>query len=174
MKKILFALAVLGGTALSSIAQTASTSSSPKTEGGKFSIGLEGGLPVGDVSNGFNAVVGGSLKYEFPTATNTYFTISGGYSAFLTKAVLKNLGAQSSVGFVPLKAGIKGYVSDGVFLEGQLGVVFSTENNGGHAFVYSPGLGYTFSGGFEAGVRYEGWANNGTVSQVALRLAYRL
>ena len=60
------------------------------------------------------------------------------------------------------------------FLEGQLGVVFSTESGGGSAFAYAPGIGYTFDGGFEAGVRYEGWPKDGfTTSQIGFRLAYR-
>jgi len=168
MRKFLLALVVLGGTALSGMAQTGSSSTD-----GKFSIGLDAGLPVGNTSIVFSTVIGGSLKYEAPILTNTFATFSAGYSAFLTKSVWKNLGVPASAGFIPLKAGIKTYPTEGIFLEGQLGVVFSTESNGGHAFVYSPGVGYTFSSGFEAGIRYEGWSNNGTTSQVALRLAYR-
>ena len=171
MKKFLFALVVLAGTALNSIAQTGSASGQSNT--GKLSIGLDAGLPVGDASTVFGSVIGGSLKFEQPIATNAYFTISAGYSAFLTKSRFKDLGAQSSFGFVPLKAGLKYYTETGLFVEGQLGVVFSTESGGSSAFVYSPGVGYTFTSGFELGIRYEGWSKNSTTSQAALRASVR-
>jgi hypothetical protein len=47
------------------------------------------------------------------------------------------------------------------------------QDGGGTAFLYAPGIGYMLDGGFEAGVRYEGWSkSDGTISQIALRLAY--
>lgn len=171
MKKLLLTLVVAAGVTVSSFGQTSSTTS--VTGGGKFSIGLETGLPVGDGSEATSFIIGGSLKYEVPTVTNTFFTISGGYNAFLVKSEWKALGAPSSVNFVPFKAGIKYYAQDGLFLEAQAGIVFSTEKDGGSAFVYSPGIGYTF-GTFEAGVRYEGWPKDGaTTGQISLRLAAR-
>jgi hypothetical protein len=170
MKKFLLTSALFIFVALKSFAQTTASTNG----GGKFSIGIEAGVPVGDASDGFNAVIGGSVKYELPMAAKTYFTLSAGYSAFLTKGDLTAIGVPSSFGFVPLKAGIKYYSSDGFFLEGQAGIVFSTEEGGGSAFVYAPGIGYTFNGGFEMGVRYEGWPKDGgTTSQIGLRLAYR-
>lgn len=171
MKKVLFIFALLGAAVVSSFAQT--TSASTAHQSGKFSVGFEGGLPIGNASDAFNAVIGGSIKYEFNTFTNTYLTISAGYNAFFTKSFLRDLGVKSSTGFIPVKAGIKYYSSDGFFVEGESGIVFSTESGGGHAFVYSPGIGYAFNGGFEAGIRYEGWVNVGTIGQVSLRLAHR-
>ncbi|SHM47854.1 hypothetical protein [Mucilaginibacter sp. OK098] len=169
MKKVLLALFMLGVTACSSFAQTG------KSESGKFSIGVDAGIPVGNGSNVYNFAIGGSLKYDLPIATATYFTISAGYESFMVKSALKNsgLGFPSSSGFIPLKAGLKYYFNgEGFFGEAQLGAAFSTQSGGGTAFAYAPGIGYTFDGGFEAGVRYEAWSHNGTLSQVALRIAY--
>jgi hypothetical protein len=174
MKKLLFAFAVFAGPTLSGFAQTTTSTSSSAKEGGKFSIGLEAGLPVGDVATAlYSTVIGGSLKYEIPTSTSTYLTLNAGYNAFLTKSYLKDLGAPSSSGFVPLKAGIKGYTGGGFFLEGQAGVVFSTDSGGGKSFAWSAGFGYTFKGGFEAGLHYEDWTNTPAVGQAGLRIAYR-
>ncbi|HEY8782997.1 MAG TPA: hypothetical protein VIM16_15330 [Mucilaginibacter sp.] len=171
-KLILLAIIVLVGTKLDNFAQT--TSSSPAKEGGKFSIGLEAGLPAGDATNNYCTVAGGSLKYELPTAANTYFTISAGYSAFHTKSDLKNLGYLSAYDFFPVKAGIKYYADDGSFLEGQSGIVFRPESDGGgRLFVWAPGIGYSFGDGFEAGARYESWSNSAAIGQIALRLSAR-
>jgi hypothetical protein len=164
MKKVLLLLTVICGLSVSSFAQS--------SNGGKFSVGLEAGLPLGDAHQVYKAIIGGSLKYEHPVATNTFVTLSAGYNSFLTKSEWKPF-LGSSNGAIPVKAGLKYYFNEGFFGEGQLGAAFSTENGGGTAFVYAPGIGYTFGGGFEAGVRYEGWSNNGTISQAGLRLAYR-
>ncbi|HEY8927712.1 MAG TPA: outer membrane beta-barrel protein [Mucilaginibacter sp.] len=169
MKKILLALFVLGVTACSSFAQTKSS------DVARFSIGVDPGIPVGDASNAYNFAIGGSLKYDIPISTGTFFNLSAGYTAFLTKSVLKQAGFKSSYGYIPLKAGIKYYFNgQGFYGEAQLGATFSTESGGGTAFAYAPGFGYTVDGGFDIGVRYEGWSHDGTVSQIALRISYNI
>jgi hypothetical protein len=170
MRKILLIAVLIVSAATASFAQTSKSSSST----GKFSIGAEAGLPVGDASDFYSFVIGASFKYEYPVAQSLYVTGSLGYNAFLTKSEFKDAGFKSSYGFIPLKAGLKYYIQDGFFAEGQLGVTFSTESGGGSAFAYAPGIGYSFNGGFEAGLRYEGWPKDGaTTSQIGLRLAYR-
>lgn len=167
MKKFLLTITVLALTVPGVFAQTASPPAVPET--GKFSIGFDGGLPLGDVSTLFSAIVGGSLRYEVPTAKSTRFTITAGVTKFLLKSAFKHIGSTSVV--IPVKAGIKYYSDGDFFLEGQLGIVFSTKSGGGTSFLYAPGFGYTF-GAFEASVRYEGWPKDGdTSSQIGLRLA---
>lgn len=178
MKKILLALVIIAGTACTTFAQTKSGDG-----GGKFSIGVEGGLPVGDFHNYSNYIIGGSLKYEYPVANNLFITASAGYSSIHIKSFDlsyndPNFSFQyhsdgGSSGIIPVKVGAKYYFDGHFFGEGQLGAAFATGNGSGTAFVYSPGIGYTFAGGFEAGVRYEAWSNNGTIGQLGLRLAYR-
>ncbi|MES2426920.1 MAG: hypothetical protein V4560_08085 [Bacteroidota bacterium] len=164
MKRILLTLAVLGAAVCSSFAQSKSDG------GGKFSVGVEAGIPVGDVSNAYNFVIGGSLKYAQPIASDVAFTISAGYSSFMGKTVAGF--KVPSAGFVPVKAGIKYNFAEAFYGEAQLGAAFATQSGGGTAFAYSPGIGYNFGGGVDLGVRYEGWSHNGTVSQIAARLAY--
>lgn len=164
MKKFLLAAVLLAGVSMSSLAQK-------KSDGnGKFSIGVEAGIPVGTTSDAYNFAIGGSLKYDMPIATGTDFTVSAGYTSFMGKTVL---GFKiPAAGFVPLKAGIKYWFADAFYGEAQLGAAFSTQSGGGTAFAYSPGIGYKFSDVVDLGVRYEAWSHNGTVSQVAARLGF--
>jgi hypothetical protein len=165
MKRILLTLAVLGGVVCSSFAQSKSDG------GGKFSIGLEAGLPVGDASTYNSFVIGGSLKYAQPIASDLAFTISAGYSSFMGKTVG---GVKfGSTGFVPVKAGIKYNFAEAFYGEAQLGASFGTASGSKTGFAYAPGIGYNFGGGVDLGVRYEGWSySGGTISQIAARLAY--
>jgi hypothetical protein len=162
MKKVLLLLTVLCGLSISSFAQSSS-------EGGKFSIGLEAGLPVGDIKDaGGKLFIGGSLKYDQPIAAGTFLTGSAGY----TSLSFKDEVGGGSAGFVPVKVGLKYFLAESFYGEAQVGAAFSTESGGGTAFAYAPGIGYAFGGGLDLGVRYEGWSKNGTVSQVAARLAF--
>jgi len=161
MKKFLLATVLFVGVAVSSFAQS---------KDGKFSVGVEAGLPVGSTSNAYNFVIGGSLKYDLPIATSTNFTISAGYSSFQGKTIA---GFKfPAAGFIPVKAGIKYFFAPEFYGEAQLGAAFGTKSGSGTAFAYSPGIGYKFSDVVDLGVRYEGWSNNGTVSQIAARLGF--
>lgn len=174
MKRILLLTAFAGVFALHSNAQT-----SKENATGKFSIGIDAGLPVGTASDAFSLAIGGSLKYEHPVAPKTSLSLSAGFTDLaykgLIKDELKTLGiSRSGETFIPVKAGMKYHINEGFFGEGQIGAVFATQSgNSGTAFVYAPGIDYSFKGGFEAGFRYEAWSKNGTISQLALRLAYQ-
>ncbi|WP_295767482.1 hypothetical protein [uncultured Mucilaginibacter sp.] len=168
MKKVLLGLALAAGISANSFAQSGSS----ENKGG-FSIGIEAGLPVGDAADFYSAVLGASLKYEHPVAESTFITGSAGYNAFLTKSRYKDLGFESTSGAIPVKGGIKQMLGSGFFGEAQLGAAFSTSSGGGTAFIYAPGLGYNFSPSVDAGVRYEAWSNNGTTSQVGLRIGFK-
>jgi len=168
MKKVLITLMVLSGFAVNSFAQSSN-------DGGKVSIGVEAGIPVGDISNGYNFVIGGSLKFEQPVANALAVTLTAGYSSFQGKTVtiLGVSGKYPAAGFIPAKAGLKFGIADALYGEAQLGAAFSTESGGGTAFAYSPGIGFKFSENIDLGVRYEGWSHSGnTVSQVAARLGF--
>lgn len=171
MKKVLLVVALISAAAVSSLAQT--TTSSAGNEGGKFSIGADAALPTGNASQVYSAGFGGSVKYEAPTAKNTFFTLSAGYESFLYKSEFKMSGFPSSDSFVPIKAGIKYYSDAGFFLEAQAGISIYTGTDGFTSFAYSPGIGYSFKGGLEAAVRYEAWVKDGTFGQAAFRLAFR-
>jgi hypothetical protein len=172
MKKQLFTLLFVCGIVVSGFAQSKSDTLSSARKGTKVSVGAEVGVPVGQASTGYNLVLGGSAKLELPTSPNTYFTLSAGYNAYFLKSEFKGFDIPSTSGFIPLKAGLKCY-TENFFFEAQAGIVWSTESGGGHAFAWSPGIGYSFNNGFEAGARYEGWTNDGTTGQISLRLAYR-
>lgn len=174
MKKILLLLVVLSAAAFNSFAQSSKSDGS-----GKFSIGIDPGLPVGDASNGYSFAIGGDLKYSLPAAENFDVSLSAGYQTFIGKTITIDFDGQSASGKVPSLKAIPVKLagrynfngSTGFFGEVGLGAAF-IQDGGGTAFLYAPGIGYAMDGGFEVGVRYEGWSKNGTFSQIGLRVAY--
>lgn len=185
MKNILLTLAVISGTAWSTFAQTQSTPpkdslSNTTTNGARFSFGLEGGRTVPGEAK---AILGGSLKYELPFATHTFFTASVGYSYLVfperTKKALNSYGInQAGASFLPVKIGVKHYLNNNFFVEGQVGAAILLSGGNAYnrytsAYIYSGGFGYTFKKGLELGVRYEDWKKDVKISQAAVRLSYR-
>lgn len=189
MKKTLLVLAAVCGAAWGSYAQTTTatttttTSSSSPADHAHLSAGLDGGVTIGGIRPSSKAVVGASVQYEIPIATNTLFTVSAGYSYLLFTDAKKRMirafeDPKSGASFIPMKVGLKYYVSNGFFVEGQAGVVFaikskSTNANYDTAFAWSSGAGYTFKNGIELSARYENWSNSGVISQATSRMAYR-
>ena len=151
MKKLILALAVISGFATSIFAQ--------KSNSGKFSIGIESGLPLGKTSSISSYAIGGSFKYDQPVAAKFFITMAAGYAYFPYKSIF--IAAyhteRSGEGFIPIKIGAKGYFCSNFYGEGQFGIVISTIANGGVAFPISPGIGYSFGRSVDLGMRYEAW-----------------
>jgi len=173
MKKLLLSLALVAGLGFAANAQT---------EGAvrKLSVGAEFGLPVGDFSED-NMFAGGSLQYEHPVAKSLNLTVSGGYLVnFLTgdaKSFAESLGAKTSAGYIPLKAGAKYYFGGNFYGAGELGASIGTENGAGTAFAFAPGIGASFSvadkSSLDFGVRYENWSQDGgSRGFIGIRAAY--
>lgn len=154
----------------------------------KFSLGLEVAAPTGDAKNLYGFGFGGSGKIEIPATRALYITATAGYTSFYLKDAIKNTlrtfgSSLKPAGFVPLKVGAKYYLIPFVYVEGELGAAIGVQQTAvgsnilaghGTAFAYAPGVGVTVPlVGIDAGVRYEGWSQNGHFDQVALRVAYR-
>lgn len=156
-----------------------------------FSFGLDAAVPLRAESQIFNAAVGGSFQYQYKLRENLYASAIGGFETF---AVIKKLLAPdipSNYNYVPLKAGLKYYAIAGLYAEAVAGESIYLQHGGGHGFDFAPGIGYSFSKGFEISARYEEWkqlpenhiqgtydqsgpfVKAGTFGQFAIRLAVR-
>jgi hypothetical protein len=88
---------------------------------------------------------------------------------------------------IPVKAGIRSYISKRTFLAGELGWAFvpqgpyiynekhySANEMKSSPFIYAVSGGYSFDNGLEAGLKFEGYTSYSTLKQVVFRLAYRI
>lgn len=131
----------------------------------RLGVGLSLGLPTTD---GFNFAVGGDLRLQKDFYSNVSGILSLGYTNFSTEG--ENTG---SVGYIPLKAGIKVFPLERFYLSGEVGAGFGTDSGQKTAFVWAPGIGLGFNNGLDLGLRYEEFRTNGFgLGQVALRIAY--
>lgn len=131
----------------------------------RLGIGLSLGVPTTD---GFNFAIGGDLRLQKDFASNISGLLGVGYTNFSAKG--EDAG---SIGYIPVKAGIKVFPMERFYVSGELGAAFGTDKGQGTAFVYAPGIGVGFNNGLDLGLRYEGFSQDGgNLGQVALRIAY--
>lgn len=179
MKKLFLTAIAAAALFSGAFAQSKSTSTA---SGAKLSVGLDFGLPVGDWKNAYSVGFGGNGKVEIPVASAFNFTVTAGYTSFYAKdaykTFLKNVGADTYNGYIPVKAGGKFFFGENFYGEAELGARFGTNNSTGTAFIYAPGLGFSFpvsdKHDIDFGARYEGWSQDGgNIGQVAFRFAYK-
>ncbi|MHA4895154.1 hypothetical protein ACXZ1K_10395 [Pedobacter sp. PWIIR3] len=132
----------------------------------RLGVGLNVGVPT---TTGYSFAVGGDLRLQKDFSSNISGILSAGYNSYS----LKDSYGGGSVGLIPVKAGAKIFFAESAYFSGELGAGFSTENGGGTAFLWAPGIGYGFDNGLDLGLRYEGAEfKSGSIGQVALRIAY--
>ena len=129
----------------------------------RLGIGLSLGIPTDDF---YNFAVGGDLRLQKDFYSNVSGLLSLGYTNFSAEG--EDMG---SVGFIPLKAGIKVFPIERLYISGEVGAGFGTDEGQKTSFVYAPGIGLGFNNGLDLGLRYENFTKYG-MGQVALRIAY--
>jgi hypothetical protein len=195
MRKFLRLIIVSIVTVTSAYAQHSSTSP-------QFSVGLNPGVAVGPVSSVYPVAGNISLRLTAPLSNSpisltfttgyTFYTSSQDYSVgFGFGGVGVGYGGGgydyygSTASFIPVMAGVKIYVANRFFIEGEAGVSFNVNTypqdytGKTTAFIYSPGIGYTFPLGYsgrnstEVGLVYENRVEpGGGYTQIAAHLAY--
>ena len=186
---IALAFAAFTYTAKAQTSTPASTSATT-SNGVKFSIGVDAGLPTGNFSNNYNWNIGGSVQADIPVVSNQLFvTVNAGYDNFFGKNTVVDgvTVSPTNIQLLPVKAGLKFFPVGGFYIQGEAGAAFALNKtdvgfNKSAAFIWAPQVGYQFqlSGKnyIDAGVRYQASTdfvsgnNNSQVNFVGLRVAY--
>jgi hypothetical protein len=139
-----------------------------------FSIGAELGIPNVSVYN-IGLTVSG--KGELPVSDKLAITVTAAYSTFFYKSNLfTSSKTLTAARFIPLKAGVKYYVNQGIYFEGELGTAIETNYLKQDLFAFSLGPGFLIpideKHSVDFGLRYEKWSQH-QVQQTAIRFAYR-
>jgi hypothetical protein len=186
--KITTLVVALAAFTLGAKAQTNSTST--KTSNGiRYSIGVDAGIPTGSLADSYNWNLGGSVQADIPVATQLFVTVNAGYNNIFGKDVtVAGITAKApNIQLIPVKAGLKFFPVENFYIQGEAGAGFLLNKkdigaDNSTVFVYAPQLGYQFplsgSNYIDAGVRYEGTTklnssfDDSKLNFVALRIAY--
>ncbi|HEX3386922.1 MAG TPA: hypothetical protein VHS53_17100, partial [Mucilaginibacter sp.] len=154
-----------------------------------LSVGVDAGIPTGNLSNAYDWSLGGSVQADIPVIRHQLFvTVNAGYNNFFGKSNFNNTGVDvTNIQLLPVKAGLKFYPVSHFYIQGEAGAAFALNKSDlnfdkSAAFLYAPQIGYQFPLGgksyLDAGVRWEGTTkfnsnvDNSTVNFFGLRVAY--
>ncbi|MFY0482161.1 hypothetical protein ACI6PS_06100 [Flavobacterium sp. PLA-1-15] len=139
-------------------------------QGFRLGFGLNAGYVFDDP---YDFALGGDVRLQYDLSKRTSVTLTTGFTNLFIGDDIKDLG------FIPVKAGFKGFIwEDQFYLLGEVGAGFAVTNDYDQtSLILSPGIGYA-NKYIDLSLRYEYYsdfptANDGEgVGQLALRLAY--
>jgi hypothetical protein len=194
MKKLFLLLTILTGAFYGASAQYYNNTTAPSP---KIGVGLSSGFAVGAASGAYPEAGGISVNFEFPiNKSSASFLLTTGYTFYVSQSGydvgyygdgfgVSTYSYGSVASFIPVEAGIKIYVAPHFFIEGYAGASFNVNAYPGDytgqttAFIYSPGIGYTFPVGYngkshlDIGLAYENRVEpGGGYSQVAAKAVW--
>jgi hypothetical protein len=150
----------------------------------RFGIGVEGLLPTGNLKDISNVGLGITPRLQYGVADNLALTLTSGYYNYFGKEYGNTGVKTASYGMIPVKLGIKAFVSQNIYIGAEVGAGFETKPFGalkgqdteGFAkntkLIASPGIGYA-SQKWDVGVRYENYSGqSNNFGAVGLRIAY--
>lgn len=149
----------------------------------RLGIGVEGGLPTGDIHNAYGWDLGGTARLQYGIDKNVALMLTSGYYNFFGKTITEPVVVgttvttttfkQPSFGLIPVKAGAKVFFNSPIYISGEAGAGFETGNGSGTArLLLSPGLGWA-NKSWDIGARYENLSGGGVnYGLVNLRVAY--
>ncbi len=143
----------------------------------RLGIGIEGGIPTGDLNNFSGFELGGTARLQYGLSKNLALTLTSGYYNFFAKSSSATFGGvtyttkPSDLGLIPIKAGIKAFFTDSFYFGAEAGGAFETDYTKYKKLILSPGIGYA-SKSWDVGVRYEEFLRHNDYGMVALRVAY--
>ena len=149
----------------------------------RFGIGVEGLLPVGDLKDVSKVGLGITPRLQYGVADNLALTLTSGYYNFFGRSIGNTDANFKSYGMIPVKAGIKAFVSQNVYLSGEIGAGFETSAPGDYEgnpveyakntkLIASPGIGWA-NQKWDIGARYENFSGQGnSFGTLGLRVAY--
>jgi len=144
----------------------------------RFGIGVDGLLPVGNLSNTTNFGLGVTPRLQYGISKNVALTFTSGIYHFFPKDMYYQSSTQLykyhyDLDLIPVKAGIKAFVSPHLYIGGEVGVGFQVDNGGGDTkYLAAAAFGYATKK-WDIGVRYENFSGNGYRNGIiGLRLAY--
>jgi len=143
----------------------------------RFSVGPEIGFATGNFNNTHSVGIGGTVQADINIAPSTAFTVTTGFLSYAGRSAGSGVKYKAQT-IIPLKVGLKYFLSEGFYGAAQLGAGFFGNFGTGTALAYTPMLGYEFntkSGkAVDAAFKYDGYSKNGTgLGSIGFRLAYR-
>lgn len=143
----------------------------------RFGIGGEALVPLGNLHTySSNFGLGITPRLQYGIADNLALTFTSGYYHFFPKTVSYQgypAGNTGQTGIVPVKIGLKAFITKNIYIGTEIGVGFEVSDGGGNTkLLTSGGIGYA-SRKWDIGLRYENFSGQQyNYGAIGLRVAY--
>ncbi|WP_345209202.1 hypothetical protein [Mucilaginibacter gynuensis] len=135
----------------------------------RIGFGVDPGLATKDP---FQYTLGGDIRLQRDFNNRVSGTLTAGFTHFFEKDHFTGFNQYGSpYNVIPVKAGIKYFVANKLYVGGEAGVGFGFEQ-WGNSFLWSPSVGLTFSNGLDMSVKYEDYTRSSITRTLALCIAY--
>ncbi|MBS7566679.1 hypothetical protein KHS38_19905 [Mucilaginibacter sp. Bleaf8] len=135
----------------------------------RVGLGLNPGVAT---SKAFRYTLGADIRVQKNFNDRIAGTLTAGFTHFFEKDHFANYSQYGSpYNVIPVKAGIKYFVGNQLYLGGEAGAGIAFEQ-WGTSFLWSPSVGMAFRNGWDVSLKYEDYTKSPVTKDVALRLAY--
>lgn len=145
-----------------------------------LTLGVETGLPTGNVSNYAVFALGGTIRLRYGVSNDLALTFATGGDHFFMKTMPGTNQRYTSYGVGPIKAGIKYFFVPNIYFGAEAGlgveVLPSGYGSGQKKLLLYPALGYA-NNHWDAGIFYEsltGQQNNYGILGIGLAYGFKL
>ena len=160
MKKFFFI------TALTAVMFTAKAQESAGVEGFKIGGGVTLAIPVSNLE-GVSIGSGIDLLAQYGVSSNFAITADAGYTALFAKS------GGSTVGMIPIRAGLRFFPTANLYLGAKGGVgILVGDGESVTTTAYAFGAGYKLDPKLDVSVFYEGFSKNGSLGWIGIRMGY--
>lgn len=145
-----------------------------KAQEGNLKVGVQAGIPVGDLSKGYSFGAGVNVSYVFAKLIDKLEVgATAGYGTFIGKE-LKGGFKVENYGYIPVAATGQFWINESIGVGADLGYAIAISPSGAKGgFLYQPKVSY-LAGQFEVSVGYQGIVHEkSTSSSINIGLGYR-
>ena len=137
--------------------------------GWRLGFGINAGVAP---TNAFKYTLGGDIRLQKDINNHFAATLTTGFTHFFEKDHFDGFPQYGSpYNVIPVKAGVKYFVTDNLYLGGEAGAGFAFEQ-WGTSFLWSPSVGLAFKNGIDLSVKYEDYTKDKSTKSIGLRLGY--
>jgi hypothetical protein len=123
-------------------------------------------------TDAFKYMLGGDIRIEKDLNPRLVGTLTTGFTHFFEKDHFANYTQYGSpYNVIPVKLGVKYFVTDNIYVGGEAGAGLAFEQ-WGTSFLWSPSVGIAFKNGMDVSVKYEDYVKDKATKNLALRLGY--
>jgi len=139
------------------------------SNGWRIGFGIDAGVAP---TNAFKYTLGGDIRLQKDINKRFAATLTTGFTHFFEKDHFDGFPQYGSpYNVIPVKAGIKYFVTDNLYLGGEAGAGLAFEQ-WGTSFMCSPSVGLAFKNGMDLSVKYEDYTKDKSTKNIGLRLGY--